>query len=51
MKNELGGSATQQGLKGWELGGLRSQWTEKGNGVRGLHPSNPVNSNPVNKHG
>ena len=40
VKNELGGSATQQELKGWGL-----QWNEQGNWGGGLNPSNH-NSNP-----
>ena len=42
VKNELGGSATQQELRAWEGGG--SEWNEQGNW--GLNPQTPVNLNP-----
>ena len=42
VKNELGGSATQQELKGWGLG---VQWNEQGNW--GVKPQPLVNSNPT----
>ena len=45
MKNELGGSATQQELTswgGWGVG-MGSQWNEQGNW--GLNPD-PINLNP-----
>ena len=47
MKNELGGSATQQELRGWGVGG--SQWNEQGNW--GLNPPNPIVifSNPARR--
>ena len=39
VKNELGGSATQQELRGWGHNG-------KNMGTGGLNPQPPVNSNP-----
>ena len=42
MKNELGGSATQQELIGWGVGGHNGM--DRGTG--GSNPQPPVNSNP-----
>ena len=55
MKNELGGSATQQELIGWRVGGLGfeggvgARWNEQGN--CGVKPHPPVNSNPGDREG